>query len=182
MSAGPISPPPVTGSGDDALPAYLSNGVIGLRVREVPLFAGVAVLNGLAGEHPVEHVECTPHAPYPLSGDVRLGSVRLSDFPTCVRDVEQRYDFSCGELTSRFVFVTPEATATVEVLTFCSRTAPSVVAQRVEMSVDAPCEVEISAKVDPRTVPGHWRGRNVEVPGNDQPPVDGSLLWATLGG
>ena len=182
MSGRPISPAPVTGVGDDLLPAYLSNGVVGLRVREIPLMTGVAVLNGLAGEHPVDHVECTPHAPYPLSGDLRVGRVRLSDFLLCVRDVEQRYDFGSGELTSRFVFVTPEATAEVEVTTFCSRTHPAIVAQRVQLIVDAACDVELSAKLDPRPVPGRWLERHVDVPGGDDAPVDGALHWETLGG
>ena len=51
MKEGPISPKPVTDAGPDFLPAYLSNGVLGLRVREIPLLNGVAVLNELAAEH-----------------------------------------------------------------------------------------------------------------------------------
>ena len=37
----PLSPDAVVGSGRKELPAYLSNGVMGLRVREVPLIAGM---------------------------------------------------------------------------------------------------------------------------------------------
>ena len=36
----PISPKAVVGSGERELPAYVSNGLIGLRVREVPLTSG----------------------------------------------------------------------------------------------------------------------------------------------
>ena len=182
MNDGPISPQPVTEAGPDFLPAYLSNGVIGLRVREIPLLSGVAVLNGLAGEHPVTQVECTPHVPYPLSGDLRVGGMRMSDHLSCVRFIEQRYDFACGELTSRFAFVARDATAEVEVVTFCSRTHPAVVLQQVAVRVDRACELEISAKVDPRSVPGRWKRRYVELPGDDDPPVDGALRWETLGG
>jgi hypothetical protein len=178
----PLSPAPVTAAGPDYLPAYLSNGVIGLRVRDIPLFKGVAVVNGLAGEHPVTHVECTPHAPYPLAGDLKVGGMALSDFPACLHFVDQRYDFGCGELTSRFRFRTDVANADVEVLTFCSRSHPLVVAQRVTVTVDARCAVEISAKVDPRDVPGRWRRRYVELPGQEDAPVDGALEWETLGG
>lgn len=182
MDAGPISPKPVTQAGPDFLPAYLSNGVIGLRVREVPLLNGVAVLNGLAAEHPVTQIECTPHAPYPLGGDIRVGGMRMSDYLSCVRFIDQRYDFACGELTSRFAFDARDATAEVEVLTICSRTHPAVVLQRVAVRVDRACELELSAKVDPRTVPGTWKRRYVELPGDDDPPVDGALRWETLGG
>src|SRR5207249_2953774 len=39
-----ISPPPSTNSGRGDLPAYVSNGLIGLRVRDFPLRAGVAIV------------------------------------------------------------------------------------------------------------------------------------------
>ena len=177
----PFSPAVVDGPSPDFLPAYLSNGVIGLRVREIPLLNGVAVLNGLAAQHPVVHVECTPHAPYPLGGDIRVGSMRMSDFFGCVRYIGQRYDFERGELTSHFSFHAQDATAEVTVLTFCSRTMPSIVLQRVEVTVDGPCELELSAKVDPRTVPGRWATRIVDMPGGESAPVDGALQWETLG-
>src|SRR5436309_3358497 len=62
----PISPAPVRAPGPDYLPAYVSNGLIGLRVREIPLLNGVAIVNGLAGVHPEALVESVPYAPYPL--------------------------------------------------------------------------------------------------------------------
>jgi hypothetical protein len=37
----PIIPSPATGAGRNELPAYLSNGVIGLRVRPPALIAGM---------------------------------------------------------------------------------------------------------------------------------------------
>lgn len=36
----PISPAPVRGGARDDLPAYVANGVLGLRVREMPLAGG----------------------------------------------------------------------------------------------------------------------------------------------
>ncbi len=74
MSA-PISPDPVTDGGSDHLPAYLSNGVVGLRVREIPFRPGIATVSGLEGEHPIARVACVPAAPYPLAGDVKLDEV-----------------------------------------------------------------------------------------------------------
>lgn len=47
----PISPPPATGALAEDLPAYVSNGVIGLRVRDVPLVPGMAIVSGFVGEH-----------------------------------------------------------------------------------------------------------------------------------
>ena len=60
----PISPPPATGALAEDLPAYVSNGVIGLRVRDVPLqqvleqladYQGsrLILLNGAAGQRRV---------------------------------------------------------------------------------------------------------------------------------
>ena len=42
----PISPPPVVGSAGNELPAYMSNGVVGLKVRDNPLTPGMALLTG----------------------------------------------------------------------------------------------------------------------------------------
>lgn len=69
--APPLSPEPVSGPRNGDLPAYLSNGLIGVRVREVPLFAGMVLVSGLAGAHPERGIEAAAAAPYPLSGTWR---------------------------------------------------------------------------------------------------------------
>lgn len=56
----PLDPPAVIGSPPRDLPAYVSNGLMGLRVRDVPLRPGVATLSGLAGEDPVTRVGTRP--------------------------------------------------------------------------------------------------------------------------
>src|SRR3954471_10221716 len=100
MDTAPLSPGVVEGPPGDCLPAYLSNGCLGLRVLQVPLHGGVAVVSGLAETDPVMGVEATARAPYPLAGDIGVGGVRLSDFPAQVSDVVQQYDFARGELIS----------------------------------------------------------------------------------
>jgi trehalose/maltose hydrolase-like predicted phosphorylase len=182
MRDAPISPAAVRGPGDDHLPAYLANGVLGLRVLNPPLRGGVAVLSGLAEVHPLAKVEGTGRAPYPLAGDVRVGGVRLSDFPDRVRSAQQRYDFATGELTSTFRFVTPEVTAEVEILTFCSRTHPTVAVQRVEVTVDRGCRLEVSARIDTNEVPGRVLGRYTDPPADERGEVVGGLHWEANGG
>ena len=135
----PISPPPVRGSGRRELPAYLSNGLMGLRVRDQPLAAGMALVSGYSGEHPERRIEAAAPAPYPLAGDIALDGVWLSDVPHQVGDLEQAYDFSCGELTTRFTFTAAGRAARVEVLTFCSRADPTLVCQ--EVAVRRSCHV-----------------------------------------
>src|ERR1700716_240619 len=127
----PLNPAPATSSARGELPAYVSNGLIGLRVRDLPLDAGIAIVSGLSGEHPVMRVAAAARAPYPLAGDLQLGRVWLSDAPHCARFVGQEYDFSRGELHTRFIFEVDQLRAHVTVTTFCSRTHPTLPLQEV---------------------------------------------------
>ena len=178
----PISPPPVRRWRPEYIPAYLSNGVIGLRAGPIPLIEGVAIVNGLAAVDPVEKGEGFARGPYPIGGDVEIDGAKLSRLPGQTELVEQAYDFASGELTSRFTFRSGETTATVEVLTFCSRSLPTVVLQDVQVRVDRPCRLVITAKVDPTGISGAWRARETTTPDADKPVVDGSMLWETHGG
>src|SRR3954471_3536738 len=109
----PISPPSCRGSAE-GLPAYLSNEIVGLRVRENPLTPGMSLVCGFTGEHPIRRIEAAAVAPYPLAGNLQLNGVWLSDAPHLVRIVRQAYDFSCGELTSELEFRVGEAKVLVE--------------------------------------------------------------------
>ncbi len=178
----PISPPPLRRWRPEYIPAYLSNGVIGLRAGPIPLIEGVAIVNGLAAVDPVEKGEGLARGPYPIGGDLEIDGAKLSRLPGQSELVEQAYDFASGELTSRFRFRSGETTATVEVLTFCSRSLPTVVLQDVQVRVDRPCRLVITAKVDPTGISGTWRSRETTTPDADKPVVDGSMLWETHGG
>src|SRR4029079_7951269 len=127
--APPTVLPPVRGTADGQLPAYLSNGVIGLRVRDVPLRRGVAIVNGLDGEDQITNVISAAEAPYPLAVDLQLGRTWLSDAPHRVDRLEQALDLATGELTSGSRFTTDAGVASVEVMTYCSRSEPTIVAQ-----------------------------------------------------
>jgi trehalose/maltose hydrolase-like predicted phosphorylase len=181
MSPSPISPAPVTEDGRDDLPAYLSNGLIGLRVLDIPLSPGVATVSGLAGRHPVTQVEAAAQAPYPLAGDVAIDAVWLRESPMRAAFREQRYDFSTGEVTTRFDFVPDGLRAQIEVVTLCSRSQPTVVMQEISLRVDRGADVVLRAGLDPSGVPGRWLARETSTPGQPQPAVDGSMLWGTLG-
>ncbi|GAA5187800.1 hypothetical protein GCM10023322_36940 [Rugosimonospora acidiphila] len=178
--AGPISPPPVQQWQSGNLPAYLSNGLIGLRVGHIPLLYGVAMLSGFEGLDPATLVESFSPVPYPLGGDIRIGRVSLSDPGKAVLR-EQRYDFSCGELHTRVDFETDEAKAEIEILTLCSRTQPTIILQEVALHVDRECELTMSSSVDARDTPGKWAH---DQPGSldtrrDWP--EGPFRWHSLG-
>ncbi|WP_088342676.1 MULTISPECIES: glycoside hydrolase family 65 protein [Rhodomicrobium] len=180
MSA-PISPPPVFGSGRQELPAYLANGLVGLRVREMPLAAGMALLSGYTGEHYERQIEAAAVAPYPVAADLALDGVWLSDVPQQVGELEQAYDFSAGELTTRFSFQAAGRTAQVEVLTFCSRHDPTLVCQEIAVTVDKACSLGLRAIVDASGVDGKALRHARTTPAEETPATDGTLLWESAG-
>jgi hypothetical protein len=132
----PISPPPTKGARQNELPAYVSNGVIGLRVRETALNAGLTLVSGYTGEHQVRRIEAAAVAPYPVAGDIQIAGVWMSDAPHQTMAVDQSYDFACGELTSRFEFAAGDGRARVQVITFCSHDLPSLVCQEISVNLD----------------------------------------------
>jgi trehalose/maltose hydrolase-like predicted phosphorylase len=177
----PLSPDRVTTTGTRELPAYLSNGVIGLRVVDIPLLPGMTMVSSFTGLHPVMQVEAAANAPYPLAGDLAIDDVWLVTAPHLAEFVDQAYDFAAGELTTRFRFHGEKATANVEVLTFCSQKRPTLALQEVAVEVSAPCELQMRALVDINDVHGRVARRDLEPPGRDGDLIDGSLSWLSLG-
>src|SRR5437868_7028004 len=158
----PISPPALKRPRPEYLPAYLSNGLVGLRVGAVPMLDGLATVSGSRALDPIANIEAFAQSPLPLAADICVGGNWLKGQPARVRFIEQTYDFSCGELYSRFEFRTEQATALVDVLTFCSRSCPTVVAQEIRVNVDAGCQLIIKAGVDHTGVRGRLVGRNAK--------------------
>ena len=177
----PISPPPVRGGARNELPAYVANGVVGLRVREMPLVAGLTLVSGYSGEHPQRRIEAIAVAPYPLAGDIQIAGVWLSDAIHGVTLVDQAYDFTTGELTSRFEFEGGGCKAKVDVLVFCSREEPSLVCQETTVTVDEDVGLSLKAIVDGRHVDGRVVRFLRDTPGEDEPACDGAALWESAG-
>lgn len=176
----PLNPSLVKGSGRRELPAYLSNGVVGLRVRDNPLAAGMALLCGYSGLHPEKKIEAAAVAPYPLAADLALNGIWLSDVPHQLRIIDQAYDFSCGELVSRLRFEVADVAADIEVLTFCCRHQPSLVVQEVAVRTNAACDLKLQALVDTAGIHGQLKARTRKTPGGGE-DFDGSLLWESEG-
>ncbi len=177
----PISPPTAVGSGGRfELPAYVSNGLVGLRIPELPLIDGFAMVSGFSGEHPEKGIEAAARAPFPLGGDLVLDGVALSSATYRVEIVDQAHDFASGELTSRFVFVAAGTRAEVEVVTFCSRSEPTIVCQRIEVAVDRACHLTVMGGLLTEGIEGAAKRRHKGLPGRRE-PVDGALLWSSAG-
>jgi hypothetical protein len=181
MKTAPISPPLVQGGGRDELPAYVANGVVGLRVREMPLAGGLTLISGYTGEHPQRRIEAIAVAPYPVAGDIQLAGVWLSESAHAVTIIDQAYDFEAGELRSRFKFRAGGCTASIEVLVFCSRDDPSLVCQDIAIKVENGVDLSLKALVDGRHVDGRALRYLRDTPGEDKPSCDGAALWESAG-
>jgi trehalose/maltose hydrolase-like predicted phosphorylase len=179
--SGPINPPTATGESDRQLPAYVANGVIGLRVRPVPLFAGMAMVSGFAGEHPERQIEAAAIAPYPLAGDLAVNGIWMSDVPQAISDLSQAYDFGAGELISRFAFSASGRKLDCEVVTFASREDPSLVCQELLVRPDGPCDIQLRAGLDAGGVGGRALRHLRQTPGEAEAACDGALLWESPG-
>jgi trehalose/maltose hydrolase-like predicted phosphorylase len=150
----PLNPPPMRTARPEYLPAYVSNGLIGLRCPPVPFLDGTAMVNGFAGIDPNDGVEGFSRVPFPLAADVRIGGILLSQARDQVALVEQAYDFATAELTTRLRFHASGVTAEIDVTTLCSRTQPTIVLQEVGVSVNDATDLELTAGIDPTGVPG----------------------------
>jgi len=177
----PLNPSNVKGSGTRDLPAYLTNGLVGLRVRDNPLAAGMALICGYSGLHPQRKIEAAAVAPYPLAGNLALNGVWVSDVPHQVSVLDQSYDFATGELTTHLRFDAQGVTADLEILTFCCRHQPTLLVQELAVRVNGACDLKLQSLVDVAAIPGRLRARTLETPGGGK-DFDGSLLWESEGG
>lgn len=178
----PLSPPPCKGPLGGELPAFVSNGLVGLRVRDVPIVSGMSMVAGFCGEHPTRNIEAAAATPYPLFAEVTLNGAVLSASGGGLEIVDQTYDFSNGELTSRLKFEAEGAKLALTVVTFASRPDPAVVCQQIEITVEAgPAELELSAGLDGGGVEGRAIAQLRDLPDEDETPLDGCLHWEAAG-
>lgn len=94
----------------------------------------------------------------------------------------QAYDFVTGELTSRFRFEGSGVGAEVQVVTFASRTAPTIVLQKTTVQVDQACELSLRAVVEIAGLRGRMLRRRTDTPEQPEAASDGSMLWEADGG
>jgi trehalose/maltose hydrolase-like predicted phosphorylase len=164
-----------------ALPPYLSNGVLGLRLASPGVGGGTTIVNGFAGLDPTDGVEGFARAPFALAADVELDGVRASVATDARRLVEQRLDFATGELHTTWTFRVGEVTATIEVLSYASRGLPALAVQEIAVTTDRAAGLALAAGIDQSDVPG--RPEDVQQPPRGGPieGVDGRLVWHSHG-
>jgi trehalose/maltose hydrolase-like predicted phosphorylase len=124
-------------------PAYLSNGLIGIRPGPNPLGRAQTCVSGFVATHPSHEVESLSLAPFPLQTDIRVGELSLLKRPDVVKIQRQILDTSCGELTTKMAFLPgTELRLDVEVLQFASRSVPSLLCQEIRVTPSADTNIE----------------------------------------
>src|SRR5438445_9770852 len=79
-------------------PAYLSNGLIGIRPGPNPLARAQTCVSGFVFAHIPYRVESLSPAPYPLATDIRVNEISLLRHPDLLKTERQRLDMQSGEL------------------------------------------------------------------------------------
>jgi trehalose/maltose hydrolase-like predicted phosphorylase len=177
----PLSPPPLREPRPAHLPAYVGNGLLGLRCPPIPFLDGTAMVNGFAGIDPADGVEGFSRVPYPLAADLEVDGIRLSNARDRVRFIDQAYDFSTAELTTRLEFRAEPATAQLTVTTFCSRTLPTIALQQIELQLDRGADVRLIVGLDPTGVPGVAEYRAGSSGRNTAHEPDALVVWHSPG-
>jgi protein-glucosylgalactosylhydroxylysine glucosidase len=140
-------------------PAYLANGMIGIRPGPNPLAKAITQVSGFVYTQIPYGMEATSPAPYPLETDITVGTVSLLTNPDTVKPTRQTLDMSTGELTSDFTFAPGTGVSLgVEVVQFASRSAPSLVCQEIKLVASADTEVRLTPSIDTEgTVTSRYR-------------------------
>src|SRR6266513_5117012 len=136
-------------------PAYLSNGLIGIRPGPNPLAKAMTCVSGFVFAHPAHRVESLSPAPCALETDIRVQGISLLKHPELLKIQRQTLDMSCGELSSELVLApSTGARINIEVLQFASRSVPSLLCQEIRLTSSVDAEIEIVASIDSSGVPG----------------------------
>jgi trehalose/maltose hydrolase-like predicted phosphorylase len=135
-------------------PAYLSNGLIGIRPGPNPLAKAQTSVSGFVFAHVAHRVESLSPAPYPLETDVRIRGISLLKHPDLLKIRRQTLDMSCGELFTELVFAPGNGIQLeMEVLQFASRSVPSLICQEIRIKSSVETEIELLAAIDSAGVP-----------------------------
>jgi len=153
------SPPPLprivrTDFTAPARPAYLSNGMIGIRPGVNPLARGRAAVSGFVFAHVPYRIESLSPAPYPLETDIAVGGQRLLDHPELFTVRRQTLDMATAELITELAF-TPRVglTLNLTVVQFASRSVPSLICQEITFTPSIAMEVEVQPRIDLSGIP-----------------------------
>ena len=151
----PLSPSPISALALDALPPYLSNGVLGLRLARSPAPAGHDDGERLRWDRSQRRRRgLRARAIRDQRSTSQLDGVWASAAPDWSASGASATTSRLGELTTAWTFRVGGTTATVEIARVLPTVAcpPSPVAMTVR--VDRPADLALAAGLDPTDVPG----------------------------
>lgn len=144
----------------DAPEAYLSNGVIGLRVGRNPMQEITGLLSGFSTLLERHEVEALAPIPCPkldivTGSQVPYGGRSMLTGPSSRFAFEsQTYDFANGELTTRFTYRPADGRdIACEHVIFCSRTSPTLYLSQLTLTAIADIDATICVRLDAADMP-----------------------------
>jgi protein-glucosylgalactosylhydroxylysine glucosidase len=159
-------------------PAYLSNGLVGIRPGRIPLMPAPACVAGFVYLQPDHSVESLSPAPYPLTTDIRVNGISLLESPERCALISQRLDMSNGELKTEFTFDGGSGIkAGVLVRQLTLRSEPSLLWQRIEIRPATSGRIEFAPQITTAGIPGRVITEGLPVGGK----ADCALLFQSLG-
>jgi Glycosyl hydrolase family 65 central catalytic domain/Glycosyl hydrolase family 65, N-terminal domain len=160
-------------------PAYLSNGLIGIRPGPNPLVPFKTMVNGFVYFDALDGVVSLSPAPCPLATDIRVNNVSLLKHPELVKVWRQTLDMASGELLTEMLFVpSGDVTLRLNVTQFACRAVPSLVCQEITFSVTSDASVEILAAIDA----ADFTGSVLSIRPPDRTQIDLALGYLSQGG
>jgi trehalose/maltose hydrolase-like predicted phosphorylase len=158
-------------------PAYLSNGLIGIRPGPNPLAPGATAVSGYVYTHPVHRVECLAPAPYPLATDLAIGDASMLQEPERVTTRRQMLDMATGELITEMDFEPrPGLHIAISVLQFACRSTPSLLCQEITLASDSPVSLRLLPQIVTEGIPG--RTLESAIPQGTR-QIDAALLFGS---
>ena len=164
----------VTHWGKYAPEAYVSNGVIGFRFPKDPFRNVLGLMAGFTTLREKVHVEALAALPAPSL------AFALDGVPAEPRILEQSYDFSNGEFSTRAELTAGGGTVTVLYTVCCSRTSPTLLLSSLSFSGD-PCVLSVTVSYAVRAgyeytlgAPRFWEGNSAFDGKSLYPSSDGS--------
>jgi trehalose/maltose hydrolase-like predicted phosphorylase len=136
-------------------PAYLSNGVIGVRPGPNPLADARCIVSGYVTDNATgwcvqnkDFFENAAQAPYPFETDIVAGGKSLLTDANNVKIISQSLDMSNGELTTKMKWqLGPEVAYDIEVLQFTPINLPCIACQKITVSCNADSGFELHRKI-----------------------------------
>ena len=144
----------------DAPEAYLSNGMIGLRIGRNPMQEISGLLSGFSTRLERHEVEALAPIPCPKI-DIITGSMNPMSGRSMLTGPRSRfafhsqtYDFSCGELTTNFTYCPADGRdIACEHVVFCSRTSPTLTLIRLTLTALADVDATLCVRLDAADMP-----------------------------